>query len=122
MQAKLKMYESIKLNLDKTADASKKYYDQKACKREISMKDLAFLVNNKKGNKIQPAFTGPFIISDVSNIDNNTVMIDALDTPGQPQLVAISRLKPLILHSARDTFITEAGRSQCLQIDAAHQH
>uniref|UniRef100_A0A915L2Y7 Uncharacterized protein n=1 Tax=Romanomermis culicivorax TaxID=13658 RepID=A0A915L2Y7_ROMCU len=114
-QALLKMYVSIKLNLDKAADTNQKYYDQKAHKREISVNDVVFLVNNKKGNKIQPDFIGPFIVTDVSNIDNNTVTIDAFDTPGRTQLVPIYRLKPFIPRPARDTFITEAGGSQCQQ-------
>uniref|UniRef100_A0A915I2N3 Uncharacterized protein n=1 Tax=Romanomermis culicivorax TaxID=13658 RepID=A0A915I2N3_ROMCU len=42
------MYKSIKLNLDKAADTSKKYYDQRACKRKISINNLVLLVNNKK--------------------------------------------------------------------------
>uniref|UniRef100_A0A915I3S6 Uncharacterized protein n=1 Tax=Romanomermis culicivorax TaxID=13658 RepID=A0A915I3S6_ROMCU len=65
---------------------------------------------------------GPFIVTDVSTIDNNTVTIDALDTPGRPQLVDISRLKPFIPCPARDTFMAEAGGSQCQQINAAQQH
>uniref|UniRef100_A0A915HIZ9 Uncharacterized protein n=1 Tax=Romanomermis culicivorax TaxID=13658 RepID=A0A915HIZ9_ROMCU len=107
------MYKSIKLNLNKATDTSKKYYDQKACKREISINDLVLLVNNKRG---------PFIATDISNIANVTVTIDALDMSGQPQLVAISRLKPFIPPPAGDTFITVAARSQHQQIDAALQH
>uniref|UniRef100_A0A915KFN5 Uncharacterized protein n=1 Tax=Romanomermis culicivorax TaxID=13658 RepID=A0A915KFN5_ROMCU len=81
MQVQLKMYESIKQNLDKAADASKKYYDQKASKPEISINNLILLVTNKKGNKIQPDLMGQFIVTDVSNIHYNTITIDALDTP-----------------------------------------
>uniref|UniRef100_A0A915I7Y1 Uncharacterized protein n=1 Tax=Romanomermis culicivorax TaxID=13658 RepID=A0A915I7Y1_ROMCU len=58
----------------------------------------------------------------VSNIDNNTVTIDALDTPGPQQLVPISRLEPFIPCPARDTFITEAGGSHGQQMDATQQH
>uniref|UniRef100_A0A915JZY3 Integrase catalytic domain-containing protein n=1 Tax=Romanomermis culicivorax TaxID=13658 RepID=A0A915JZY3_ROMCU len=41
--AQLKMYESIKTNLNKAADASKKYFDQKAHKFKININDLVLL-------------------------------------------------------------------------------
>uniref|UniRef100_A0A915HMI4 Uncharacterized protein n=1 Tax=Romanomermis culicivorax TaxID=13658 RepID=A0A915HMI4_ROMCU len=101
------MYESIKLNLDKATNASKKYYDQKAHKREISIKDLILFINNKKHNKILPDFIDPFIVTDVNNIANNMIIIEALDTGPTGAEQGISRLKPFIPHPAKDTFITE---------------
>uniref|UniRef100_A0A915HST6 Uncharacterized protein n=1 Tax=Romanomermis culicivorax TaxID=13658 RepID=A0A915HST6_ROMCU len=43
--------------------ASKKYYDQKACEREISVNNLILLVNNHIGDKIQWDIIGPFIVT-----------------------------------------------------------
>uniref|UniRef100_A0A915KDX0 Uncharacterized protein n=1 Tax=Romanomermis culicivorax TaxID=13658 RepID=A0A915KDX0_ROMCU len=121
-QAQFKRYELIKLNLNKAPNASKEYYHQKAHKGEINVNDLILLVNNKKGNKIQPDFIGPFIITNIANLDNDTITTRLPNRPCHPQHVAISHLKPFIPRPAKDTFITEAGGPQSLQIDADPLH
>uniref|UniRef100_A0A915IAC2 Uncharacterized protein n=1 Tax=Romanomermis culicivorax TaxID=13658 RepID=A0A915IAC2_ROMCU len=102
------MYESIKSNLVKAADVSKNYFDKKAHKRNINVNDLVLLTNMGKANKIQPDFIGPFIVTDTTHLDENT--INTLDTPSQPQVVSTLRLRPFIPPVAKDTLVSEAGR------------
>uniref|UniRef100_A0A915JFG4 Uncharacterized protein n=1 Tax=Romanomermis culicivorax TaxID=13658 RepID=A0A915JFG4_ROMCU len=109
MQAQLKMYESIKTNIDKAAKVSKKYFDQKAHRCKINVNDLVLLTNMSKANKIQPNFIGPFIVTDTAHLDGNIVTIDALHAPSQPQTVSTLPLKPFIPHPIRDAFVTEAS-------------
>uniref|UniRef100_A0A915HHB3 Uncharacterized protein n=1 Tax=Romanomermis culicivorax TaxID=13658 RepID=A0A915HHB3_ROMCU len=44
------MYKSIKANIDKADNASKKYYDQKAHKHDININNLILLTNTYSGD------------------------------------------------------------------------
>uniref|UniRef100_A0A915KN14 Uncharacterized protein n=1 Tax=Romanomermis culicivorax TaxID=13658 RepID=A0A915KN14_ROMCU len=48
------------------------------------------------------------MITDASRLAENVITIDSLDGPGQPQTVSMLRLKPFILHPAKEVFELEA--------------
>uniref|UniRef100_A0A915JMV3 Uncharacterized protein n=1 Tax=Romanomermis culicivorax TaxID=13658 RepID=A0A915JMV3_ROMCU len=108
-QAQVKIHEKIKANLDAAAAVSKEYFDRKARTCNFAINDLALLTNTRKANKIQPDFSGPFIITDASWAAENVVTTDSLDAPHRPQTVSTRRLKPFIPRPAKDVFALETG-------------
>uniref|UniRef100_A0A915IC43 Uncharacterized protein n=1 Tax=Romanomermis culicivorax TaxID=13658 RepID=A0A915IC43_ROMCU len=106
------MHEKIRANLDAAAVASKKYFDQKARKRDLAVNDLVLLTNTRKANKIQHDFIGPFLITDASRAAKNVVTIDSIDAPGSPQTISTTCLKPFIPRPAKEVLQLETGGSR----------
>ena len=87
-----RLYENIAENIKKAAENSKRYFDSKIKTSKFKEQDWVLLKVDKH-KKLGLTWEGPYIITDVSRLEENVVGITRHDNPLLRQKVSASRLK-----------------------------
>lgn len=75
--------------LQSAKERSKRYYDQKLNQQTFALGDPVYLQNNSKSSKLDPDFSGPFIVTDIPNDYNVEIDLGR----GKSKVVHINRLR-----------------------------